>query len=117
MKQLSIGLLTGLVILVAGYYLNLKTPDVRYQLSSPIPTDVADPTKVVQQIEITNIGRAVARRVQIKIKKSVGKVTVFKDSQSDNYTVFDSARMTEVIYDSLRPAGRIQIGLSGGPSL
>jgi hypothetical protein len=112
-------LISGLFVAAFVYYLNLKSPDVRYQLSTPITTgtDAAGTLRVVQQIEVANLGNAVAQKVQVKLKKSIGKPTVMPDSRGDTFQQFDSAGSTELIYDALRPAGRFQIVLSDAAPL
>jgi hypothetical protein len=121
MKQFFLTLTSGIVIVAVGYYFNLKSPNLRYQLSSPIEVDASAtgrPRTVVQQIEIANTGNAVAQKVQIKIRKAVGTITLTKDSQSDKSEQFTlSPEGTELDYDSLRPAGRIKISLIGGDPL
>jgi hypothetical protein len=119
MKQMLYALVPLLAAAAFTYYINQKGPDLRYQLSRPIPmeTEGTASAKVVQQIEIANVGKAVAQKLQVKIKKAVGKLTVLKDSQSDNYARFDAAGSTELMYDSLQPSGRVQIVLSGGEPL
>jgi hypothetical protein len=99
-------LISGLVVAAFAYYLTLKSPDVRYQLSTPISvgTDALGPSRIVQQIEVANLGNAVAQKVQVKLKKSISKLTVSPDSSGDTFKEFDSAGATELIYDSLRPA-------------
>jgi hypothetical protein len=118
LKQFFLGLTSAIIVAAFVYNLNLKSPDLRYQLSSPIDVDASDPRKVVQQIEIANTGNAVAHKVQIKIRKAVGTMALTKDSESDNYQQFKlPPGGTELDYDSLRPAGRIKISLSGGDPL
>lgn len=74
MKLVTI--LAPLVAVVLAYYLYLKKPDIRYQVSSPIPTETAG--KVVQEIDVGNAGNAVAQKIDIKIRKPVGKLTIIK---------------------------------------
>lgn len=108
-----------IAVLLTFYLSNLKHSDVHYQLSRPIPAEVAGtsgPT-IVQQIEIANLGTAVAERLQVKIGKKIEQLTVVKDSAADKFTRFDGAQSTEVDYDALRPTGRVQIVLMGGQAI
>ena len=120
MKVLG-GLVTSVIVLLLGYYLNhLKSPDVRYQLSSPITVEAATgmPPKLVQQIEIANSGSATAQRVQVRMQKSVGTITLSKDSEGDKSEQLKiPSGGTELDYEALRAGGRIKISLVGGDPL
>jgi len=120
MKQAVVTVLTAVAAVMLTYYLNLKSPDLRYQLSIPIELEAGTPgtLSVVQQLEIANLGNAVAEKIQVKIRNDVGSLRVTKDSESDIYQQFESSNgATELVYDSLRPAGRFQIVLTGGQRL
>src|SRR6476620_4196432 len=108
MKFVS-GIISAVLVVLFGYYLNLKSPELAYQLSGPITVDASPPgatPRIVQQIEIANTGNAVAQKVQVRIRKSVGMITVTKDSESDTYQQFKVPEGgTELDYESLRSTG------------
>ena len=113
-------IIAGAMLALFAYYLNQKTPELVYQLSSPIT--IEQPSgglpRIVQQIEIANKGNALAPKVQIKTKKALGTITVTKDSEGDNYQELKTADGgTELDYDPLRPAGRVKISVVGGDPL
>ncbi len=71
-----------------------------------------------EQIEVLNTGNAVAQKVQIRIRKLVGVITLTKDSEGDKYEQFKLPQGgTELDYEALRPGGRIKVSLSGGDPL
>ena len=84
-----------------------RPPDLRYQLSSPIPTGAG--TQNVQQLEIANVGNAVAQRVQVQVRKKIGDVSVIKDSEADTYKQYPKGEGIEVVYDSLPPGGTVRM--------
>lgn len=115
MKHYIAAVATVVAVLLAWYLRNLSEPDLKYQMSSPIQTEVEGiGIRVVQQIEIANVGRAAAHPVQIRFRKRVGRLTVIKDSEADSYRQFDTPTgAVELVYDTLRPNGRLKIVTSG----
>jgi hypothetical protein len=113
--------ISALLVALFAYYLNLRSPDLAFQLSSPIDVETSSadaPPKIVQQIEVLNTGNAVAQKVQIRIRKPVGAITLTKDSEGDKYEQFKLPQGgVELDYEALRPAGRIKVSLTGGEPL
>lgn len=64
-----------------------------------------------------NLGKAVAQKVRVKIRKPVSKLTVTKDSQVDNYNEFGVPGSPELVYEALRPTGRFRIVLYGSEAV
>ena len=116
MKNYIAALATIAAVFLAWYLTTLSEPDLRYQISSPIQTAVAGGSglRVIQQIEIANVGKAAARPVQITFRKRIEKPTILKDSEADNYRQFDTPTgSVEIDYESLRPNGRVKIVTTG----
>jgi hypothetical protein len=93
-----------------GFYLNRRAPDVRYQLTTPIPVEAGgiDALKSVQLLEVGNRGNAPARKLRIQIKKQVGAVNVVPNSMADAYKQYDTSSATELVYETLPPQGRFK---------
>jgi hypothetical protein len=120
MKQFIVPLSSAIIVALLIYYLNRRSAELRYQMSSPIDVDasVAGPTKIGQQIEVANAGNATAQRVQIRVRKAVGTIRLTKDSESDKYEQFQlQPEGVEIDYDSLRTGGRIKISITGDSAL
>jgi len=112
MKAAAYSLLVGLALFLITQAVARKAAELRFQISSPIALDPSSPDgtrKLVQQIEVANVGNAVSDRIQITIHKPVASVTVEKDSQADKHETIPTRDGVELRYDSLRPEGRIRV--------
>lgn len=108
MKTFFSSLLVLLIGIAVTLYLNRKSPELRYQLSSPIPIGGTEP-KNVQQLEIANVGNAIAQKVQIQVQKRIADLQVIKDSEADTYKQFARGDGVELVYDSLPPGRTVKV--------
>jgi hypothetical protein len=99
-----------IVAVALGFYLNRRAPDVRYQLTTPIPVEAGgmDALKSVQLLEVANLGNAPAQKLRIQVKKKVGSVNVVPNSMADAYKQYDTGSATELVYETLPPQGRFR---------
>lgn len=109
MKQYWLAILP-IVAVAFGVYLNRRAPDVRYQLTTPIPVEVGgmDALKSVQLMEIGNLGNAPAQKLRVQVKKKVGVLSVVPNSMADTYKQYDTNSTTELVYETLPPQGRFK---------
>ena len=99
-----------IVAVAFGVYLNRRAPDVRYQLTTPIPVETVstDALKSVQLLEVGNLGNSPAQKLRIQIRKKVGGLNVVPNSMADTYKQYDTDSATELAYETLPPQGRIK---------
>jgi hypothetical protein len=99
-----------IVAVAFGVYLNRRAPDVRYQLTTPIPVETVstDALKSVQLLEVGNLGNSPAQKLRIQIRKKVGSLNVVPNSMADTYKQYDTDSATELVYETLPPQGRIK---------
>ena len=114
MKTFLSGIAVALIAVIAAFYLNHKSPDIRYQLSSPVPIAAAEgqPPMNVQQLEVANLGTAISQKIQVQLRKPAAQVNVLKDSMSDSYSQYTTANGVEVVYDALAPAHAFKVILT-----
>lgn len=101
-------LFLAIIPIVIGYYLTLKTPDVRFSLSERIPvsflSENASEVEVIQQLEVKNIGNAKAERVVVRFNNKITAYELRKYSFTDQVDVsLDDKNGLELVYPILPP--------------
>lgn len=103
----------ALIPVFVGYYLSLDRPDVKYTLSEEIPlsffTSNITVTENVQQLDIKNVGSAVAERVVVKISGELINYEIVKYASSDSVDEFINQQSAEFIYPELPPQAGFKI--------
>ncbi|MBI5908431.1 MAG: hypothetical protein HY848_00505 [Betaproteobacteria bacterium] len=123
---LSILVALGIPAAFWNYYLR-ESPDIQYSLSAAIPLAFQELPKnynerqgigeFVQQIEIANSGRGEAKKIVVKIPKTISQYHLTKHSTSEQVDIYKTPGAFELSYPSLPPSSGFQITLmtSGEP--
>jgi hypothetical protein len=110
MKNFAVTLLVGIFIALFGWWLNQDRADVRFTLSERVPVSFGGETsEAVQQIEVRNLGKKTAERIQVKINLSVIAYEVIKQSAADKVEEFKTADALELVYSVLPPEGSFRV--------
>ncbi len=100
------------------YYLNEKSPDLRYSLSERIPVSFATndgkvienkTQEVVQQLEVRNVGNLKAENILVKIHGDITGHFLNKHSATDESKITIQPRTFEVQYPALPPGASFQL--------
>jgi hypothetical protein len=106
-------LIIAVVGVILTYFLNLNKPDVRYTLSEEIPLSFSTSSDAenenVQQLEIRNVGSAVAEKIVVKIAGDITKYKILKYISSDEVEDFIDQQSAEFVYPALPPQSGFKI--------
>jgi len=112
-------LLVAIIPIYVTFHLNQSKPEVKYTISEGIPILTEDGTayKNVQQLEVRNVGDALAESIVVKVSRKIDSYEIMKHIASDKVDVFDEKQPIEIIYPELPPDAGFKIILKSTDSI
>lgn len=103
-----------ILVIIAGTifasWFNRERYDVRYTLTENVPVSFGGATsEAVQQIEVQNLGKSRADRIQVRVQSAVIAHQVIRQSAADNVVEFKTADSLEIVYPSLPADGSFRL--------
>ncbi len=118
MRNLILGLIVAVVGGMALWYLQRRTPDITYYVSSPIPIPgQGDEAAFAHQIKVSNTGSALAARITVRFPGTRADHQIQKWRETDEVKVELSKNETEIEYPELPPGGEFTVNIKSADSL
>jgi len=109
MVMLIVAIIAGIGVPVILYLHGRTKPQILFTLSDQLRIGQAESGKTWQQITVRNSGRAVAKKIQVKIGTKILEHQIDQHSEADKPDVFDRSDSFELVYPELPTNGTFKL--------